>query len=166
MSEKDEVFSGKVKHSGIFDFKELYRFCYVWLVDKEYQVIEKEYTEKLGPTGKEVVIKWDAKRKISDYFRYVIKTEWRILNMKDAEVEMDGAKVTLNKGNTEIKAKAILEKDFESRWENSGFLKFLRGMYDKYLIRGRISDYEDKMLEEVDEYLAETKAFLALEGKH
>lgn len=166
MVEKDEVFSGKVKHSGIFDFKELYRFCYVWQVDKEYQVVEKEYTEKLGATGKEVVIKWEAKRKISDYFRYVIKTEWRILNMKDAEVEMDGVKITLNKGNTEIKAKGILEKDFEHRWENSAFLKFLRGFYDRYIIRGRISDYEDKLLDEVDEYLAETKAFLALEGKH
>lgn len=166
MAEKDEVFSGKVKNSGIFDFKELYRFCYVWLVDKEYQVIEKEYTEKLGATGKEVVIKWSANRKISDYFRYVINTEWRILGMKDAEVEINGEKVTLNKGNTEIKAKAILIKDFEHRWENSGFLKFLRGVYDRYIIRGRISDYEDKLLEEVDEYLAEIKAFLAHEGRH
>jgi len=163
--EKDLVFQGKLKHRGIFDFKEFYRFLYVWLTDKEYTVKEKEYTEKVGPTGKEVVIEWEAKRKISDYFRFYIKAKWRILGLKDAEVEIDKAKVTLNKGEPEIKVDAYLEKDFENRWENTGFLKFLRGVYDRYIIRGRISDYEDRLLEESDEFLAQAKSFLVLEGK-
>ena len=124
MVEKDKVFGGKVKHKGIFDFKELYRFCYTWLVDKEYKVIEKEYTEKIGAEGKEVVIEWHADRKISDYFRYFFKIKWRILRMKDADVEINGTKVTLNKGEPEIKMESILEKDYEHRWEHSGFLKF------------------------------------------
>lgn len=166
MVEKDQVFEGKVKHKGIFDYKELYRFCYSWLIDKEYLVKEKEYTEKIHPTGKEVVIEWEATRKISDYFRFFFKIKWRIMNMKDAEVEIEGVKATLNKGEPEIKLTAILEKDYEHRWENSGFLKFLRGLYDKYLIRGRIDDYESRIFTEGDEFLAQVKAFLALEGKH
>lgn len=166
MVEKDRVFDGKIKHRGIFDFKEMYRFAYVWLVDKEYLVVEKEYTEKIGSTGKEVYMDWEARRKISDYFRFVFKIQWRILNMKDADVEIDGAKVTLNKGDSEFKITAILEKDYEHRWENSGFLKFLRGMYDRYIVRGRIDKYEEDVFKEGDEFLAQIKAFLALEGKH
>jgi len=165
MVEKDIVFKGKVKHKGIFDFKELYRFCFTWLVDKDYWVVEKSYSEKVNPNGKEVEIEWDAKRKISDYFRFNLKVNWRILGMKDVEVEKEGAKITLNKGQPEISVSAVLEKDYEHRWEGSAFLKFLRGLYDRYIIRGRIEKYEDKIYSEADEFLAQVKAFLALEGK-
>jgi len=165
MVEKDIVFKGKVKHKGIFDFKELYRFCFTWLVDKDYWVVEKSYSEKVNPNGKEVEIEWDAKRKISDYFRFNLKVNWRILGMKDVEVEKEGAKITLNKGQPEISVSAVLEKDYEHRWESNAFLKFLRGIYDRYIIRGRIENYEDKIYSEADEFLAQVKAFLALEGK-
>ena len=166
MAEKDNVFSGKLKHKGIFDFKDFYRFAYMWLVDKNYWVIEKEYSEKVQQNGKEVVIQWDATRRISDYFRFDLKIEWRIIGMKDVDVEKNGDKLTLNKGDMEIKLSATLVKDYESRWENTSFYKFLRGMYDRYIIRGRIEDYEGKIFMEGEELLAQLKSFLALEGNH
>ncbi len=166
MVEKDEVFSGKIKQTGIFDFKEFYRFCYVWLVDKGYFLIEKSYSEKMTASGKEVEIEWEALRKISDYFRFALKIRWRILGMKDVEVEKDGVKIGMNKGNPEIKLAAVLEKDYEHRWEINAITKFLRGLYDRYIIRGRIEQYEDKIFGDADEFLAQAKAFLALEGRH
>ena len=166
MVEKDEVFSGKVKQKGIFDYRELYRFCYTWLVDKSYFVIEKVYAEKIGAEGKEIEIEWEAFRKISDYFRFVLKVNWRILGLKDIEAERDGVKVTLNKGYPEIRVTATLEKDYEHRWESSAFYKFLRGLYDRYIIRARIEKYEEKIYGEADELLAQIKSFLAIEGMH
>jgi hypothetical protein len=166
MAEKDIVFSGKIKQTGIFDFKEFYRFCYVWLVDKNYFVQEKTYSEKITPTGKEVEIAWDCSKKISDYFKFILQIRWRILGMKDVEVEKESAKITMNKGQPEVKVTAILEKDYEHRWESNAFVKFLRGVYDRYIIRGRIESYEDKIHSEADEFLAQAKAFLALEGRH
>ena len=165
MTEKDNVFSGKIRQKGIFDFKEFYRFCYMWLVDKEYWVIEKNYTERINPNGKEVEIEWDASRKISDYFRFKLKVAWRILGMKDVQVEKEGDKIDMNKGDAEIRLTAYIEKDYESRWESNAFFKFLRGAYDRYIIRGRIDQYEDKIFEEAEEFLAQAKAFLAIEGK-
>lgn len=166
MVEKDIVYKGKIKHRGLFDFGEVYRFCYGWLVDKDYMVTEKTYSEKVKPNGKEVEIEWEGTRKISDYFRFVLKASWRILAMTEVEVQKEGKKIPMNKGQLEISFSAVLEKDYEHRWEQSGFLKFLRGVYDRYIIRGRIESYEDKIFEEVDEYIAQTKAFLALEGRH
>ena len=164
MVERDLVFAGKLKHTGIFDYKEFYRFCYNWLIDKDYFLVEKEYTEKIQQNGKEVVIKWEARRKISDYFRFFIKADWRILGMKDVEVVKDGNKLTLNKGEAEIKIEATVEKDYEHRWENTSFYKFLRTMYDRYLIRSRIEQYEMKIWGEANEFLSQMKSFLALEG--
>lgn len=166
MSEKDIVFDGKVKQKGIFDYKEMYIFAYSWLTDKGYSLVEKNYTEKVNPDGKEVEIEWDASRRISDYFKFILKVNWRILGMTDVEVEKNGAKVKINKGYLEIKVKAVLEKDYEHRWENSPFLKFMRGLYDRYIIKGRIEGYEGKIYGDADEFLAQIKSFLALEGRH
>lgn len=164
MSEKDKVCDGKVKHDGIFDYKEVYRFLYTWLLDYEYFIEEKNYVEKVKPEGKEVEIHWMARRKISDYFRFILKVDWLILGMTNVEVMKDNIKVKANKGVLEIKVTAYLEKDYENRWENTAFFRFLRGVYDKFIIRNRIEAYEDKMAEELDEFVAQTKAFLALEG--
>ena len=165
MAEKDQIFSGKMKYTGIWDFKETYRFIYSWFIDKGYKILEKGYTEKIKADGKEIEVHWEAKRKISDYFRFVIKADWLILGMTDTEVQKESVKMKMNKGYIEIKFTAILEKDYEHRWENSGFLKFLRGVYDRYIVKSRIDYYEDKLLQETDEVIAQTKSFLAIEGK-
>ena len=166
MAEKDTIFTGKIKQTGIFDFKEFYRFCYSWLIDKDYFLTEKSYSEKISPNGKEIEIEWEARRKISDYFRFFLRINWRILGMTQVEVEEDGKKMKMNKGYIEVKCVGVLEKDYQSLWEANAFLKFLRGVYDRYIIRVRIDQYEGKIFMECDEFLAQAKAFLAIEGKH
>lgn len=165
MAEFDKIAESKVKHEGIFDFKELYRFAYALALDEEYDLEERNYTEKNTAKGKEIEILWIAKRKISDYFRFKIQMNWLILGMTDVEVAKEGRKVKLNQGSLEIKFKAYLEKDYENRWETTAFLKFLRGLYDNYVIKSRISDYEDKVAEEMVGMIEQIKAFLVLEVK-
>jgi len=165
MSELDKIYQGKTKYLGIFDFKEFYRFCYDWLVDHEYLVEERTYSEKIKPTGKEIGIDWICRRKISDYFRFVLKIHWLVLAMTNVEVTKEGKKLTLNKGQPEIGVVGYLEKDYEHRWEATALSKFMRGLYDRYIIKGRIEKYEEKIIEEVDEFIAQAKSFLALEGR-
>ena len=165
MAEKDKIAESKVKHDGIFDFKEIYRFLYALALDLEYEIEERVYSEKNTVKGKEIEIHWVARRKISDYFRYVVKMDWLILGMNDVEVMKEGIKVKTNKGSLEIKFGIWLEKDYENRWEATAVLKFLRGLYDNYIIRGRILDYETKLITEMTEMVEQLKAFLVLEGK-
>ncbi len=166
MAELDKLFSTKIKHKGIFDFKELYRVLYEWLLNEGYDVNEKGYKEVVGAGGaKELEIEWIAYRKVSDYFRYQFKIRWIILGMTDVEVEIDGVKQKMNKGQVELTVSSILEKDYESRWENRAFFKFLRTLYDRYLIPARIESYEGTLLTEMDEFIAQIKAFLTMTGK-
>jgi len=164
--ESDNVFKGKIKDSTIFDFKELYEFMYHWLVDEGYDVIEKKYTEKMDARGKELEIEWNAYKKVSDYFRFRINVRWYINSLVDVEVEENGKKRKMNKGTIEIKFAADLEKDYEHRWENNPIAKFLRNVYDRYVIRGRIEYYEGRIFSETDELIAQVKSFLAIEGMH
>lgn len=166
MVEKDALFKSKVKHSGVFDFKETYRILFEWLIDQGYDVNEKSYKENIGAGGaKEIEIEWEAARKVSDYFRFMITAKWKILGMTSVEVEIDGVKQKMNKGQFEIEIKSILEKDYEDRWSGKPFVKFLRTMYDKYLIKERTEQYEGKLIGEMDEFVAQCKAFLNLTGK-
>ena len=165
MAEKDTVCSGKVAQKGIFNFKDFYAFTYDWLVGGGYKVVEKKYSEEITGDSKKIEIKWEAKKKISDYFRFVINVDWKVIGLKEAEVVKEGKKVKMNTGQPEIKVTAILVKDYEHRWEDQPLWKFLRGVYDRYIIKSRIEEYQDKLKEEAEEFIAQCKSFLALEGK-
>lgn len=54
MAERDTIFSEKMKYTGIWDFKETYRFVWDWFADKDYKLVEKGYTEKLSRTGRKL----------------------------------------------------------------------------------------------------------------
>ncbi len=165
MTEKDKLFETKIKHKGIFDFKETYRVLYDWLIDEGYDLNEKTYGETVGAGGaKEVKIEWIATRKVSDYFRFYLKINWLIMGMTNVEVEIDGVKQKMNKGAFELKVSSVLEKDYENRWEKRPFFKLLLTLYDRYLIQARIEQYEGKLLSEIDYFVAQAKAFLMLNG--
>ena len=166
MAEKDNILSAKVKHTGVFDFKETYKVLYNWLIDENYDMNEKTYKEVVGAGGaKELEIEWEALRKVSDYFRFQLKVSWHIIGMTSVEVEIDGVKQKMNKGQFELGVKAILIKDYENKWEDRALWKFLRSIYDKYIIKERQDQFEGKLIGEMDNFLAEAKAYLALTGR-
>jgi len=47
----------------------------------------------------------------------------------------------------------------------SAFNKFLRSIYEKWVITSRIDEMEGKIAGACDEFMAQTKAYLDLEGK-
>ena len=165
MPEGTAVFKQEVKYKGFFDYSKLYDFCYNWLVDENYEVFEDEYSEKLSGEAKEVKIRWTAKKKISDYFRNLIKIEWHIIGMEKVEVQQNGKRQKMNKGDLKIKVSADLERDYEKKWEDNPFLKFLRGIYDRYIIRTTAEEYEGRLKGEANEFVEQLKSFLVLEGK-
>ena len=164
--EKDTIFSSKVKHSGIFRFSDFYKFCYDWLVEESgLKVVEEQYAEKIKGTSKDIEIKWVGTKKVSDYFKFEIKVAFKIIGMEDVEVLQDKVKVRMNKGLIEVKISSTIIKDYQGKFEQNAFKKFLRGIYEKWVIPSRISQYETKLVGDSDEFLSQIKAYLDLEGK-
>jgi len=166
MAEKDTILKEKIQHSGILDFKGLYEYAYGWLTGEGYFVTEEKYSEKISGSAKEIEIIWVATKTLSDYFKVELTVQWLIINMTDVEVEIDGKKKKMNKAvQTILKNKGVLVKDWQSTWESSAFSNFLRNVYDKYVIPARISQMEDKVVEDVQDFNGEIKAFLELTGR-
>lgn len=162
MAQKKDVYKEKLVQVGYWNYTEVYTMLFNWLKDHNYSITEKMYKEKLSGGGKEILIEWDAGKKVTDYFKYTINLNWHILGMKDAEVEIEGKKMKTNKGELEIVFKGTLVKDYEKRWEDKPIHKFMRGLYEEYIIRKTISEYESDLEDQTKELITDLKAFLRI----
>lgn len=166
MVERETVFSTTMKYNGFFSFEAFYNFCYNWLTEETgLLVTEKKYAEKLVGDAKDVEVEWVGSRKLTDYFKFEIKVDYRILNLTKVEINQNGTKVNTNKGNVELKIKGILARDYQGKFERTSFQKFMRSVYEKWIIPSRIDEYEEKIMNDSDEFLSQAKAYLDLEGK-
>ena len=166
MAEKDTIFSSKVKYNGIVDFPAFYKFCYDWL-DQEVnlELSEEKYSEKIEGDGKNIDVAWVGQRKLTDYFRFDVKVEFKVLGLTKLEIVQDGRKIKTNKGSVEIKIKGILIRDYQGKFEVNASRKFMRSVYEKWVIPARTEEYENKIIGDCDEFLSQAKAFLDIEGK-
>ena len=64
-----------------------------------------------------------------------------------------------------MKVKGSLVRDYGGRWKKKSLFGPLRNMYEGYVIRKNIDEYEERAYEEVDQFVNELKEHLGLEGK-
>ena len=167
MASKDKIFSSAIKYNGVLDFAAFYKFCYEWLKDefKLAPVAEDKYTEKLTGDAKDIDVEWTGLKKVNDYFQYEVKVKFRILGLTKVELNNNGAKISTNNGSVEVKVTGTLIHDYDGKFETSATRKFLRGIYEKWIIKNFIDQLEDKLAEGCDTFLTQAKAYLDLEGK-
>lgn len=167
MPEKDTIFSTQTSYNGIFPFSEFYKFCYEWFKESEgFKVVEKKYSEKLAGDSKNVDIEWECVKNVSDYFQEQIEIKFRIIGLTKVEViDKSGMKIKTNNGNVKLTVKGTMIKDYKGKFEESAFKKWMRGIYEKWIITARVGAIEDKITGDCNEFLAQAKAYLDLEGK-
>ncbi len=163
MAIKDLLLKEKVEHTGVFNFAGLYKFMHDWLTNQEqYGVVEEKYTESVVGNSKNITVEWVATKKMGDYFKIEIKFEIKGNGLVDVEVETDGVKKKMQKGNVAIEIKGAIIKDPKSKWEGKPFDMFLRGWYDKFVVPQQIDTVEDKIRGDVKSLKDEIKSYLEL----
>jgi glycogen synthase len=166
MVERDNIIKEVVKYGGLGDFKAAYAYARRWLDEEGYTVIEDKYGEKISGNAKDIEISWTASKKLTDYYKSTLKFGWRILGMTDVEVEVDGKRKNMNKFiDLNIEIKGTLEKDYDNKWEPSAFQKFLKDIYQKYVVIERTREKEDEVKNHVQSFKEEMKAFFELSGR-
>ncbi len=166
MSEKEQVIREKMQHQGIFDFKGFYSFAHDWLKEeRKFGVVEEKYNEKVSGNSRDLKIEWLASKILSDYFKIELKIKFEISEMTDVEVEIDSERKKMNKGKVEVEIRGTLVKDPDSKWDKWPVARFMRDVYNKYVIPGRIDDVEIRIKREVINFKDELKAFMELSGR-
>jgi hypothetical protein len=165
MAEKEPILKERIEHSGLFDFPALYSFAHSWWSEGQYGVNEDKYSEKVNGDKRDITVEWKITKDISDYFKYEIKIKFEISNLVEVEVEVDGEKKKMNKGKILSEISGTLLKDKDGKWESSPFNRFLRDVYNKYVIPARIKTIADKLASDVRDFKEELKSFMELTGK-
>jgi len=166
MAEKETIFSSKIKYTGVFSFKDYYKFCYDWLKDETGLMIrEDKYAEKLEGATKKIEVEWTGEKKITDYFKLEAKIKFKAEGLKEIEVAQGNAKIKTNQGGVETEIKGVLVRDYEGKFEMGAFRKFLRSIYEKWVIPSMIEQHRVQISEDCDKFLNQAKAYLDLEGK-
>ena len=163
MPERDYIVKNiKIRQQSIFDMSDLYKIMFRWFTQHNYDFQEKQYMEQNSPRGKHLEIGWETAKKMSDYIKFRIDIKFLVNGLDSVEVEVGGLKKKTNKGDVEMRFDAYLELDYEGKWEGRPVTKFLREIYNKYVTKSRMEDYEAQIHEELYEFLNEIKSFLNL----
>ncbi len=165
MPEEQRICVGVVRYKGIFNLNDLTDFIYNWCMNEQYKITETKNDERVAGDSKSIQIKWNSDRKITDYFRLRIKLKFVISDLKKIEVKREGQRVLTNSGTINIKFTGLLYTDYQGKWETMPFRKFIRGFYDRYIIRNRVESYEKMVEADMNTLINETKAFLTVEKR-
>jgi hypothetical protein len=151
-----------INYEGLFNAKEYFKFLDSFFAEKNYDKREGLNMEKVESSGKYVEQEIEPYKKLSDYAKLVIRVNTKMFNVKEVEVEKDGHKLTLNQGRVAILIDGILQTDYENRWSSVPFYIFIRTMYDKFVYKSYIDQFEGKLNEEVEQLHVQMKAFFNL----
>jgi hypothetical protein len=165
MADKKQVIKEKIEHSGLVDFKALYSFTHSWLTDENFDVFETDYKESVTGNSRNIHFKWSGTRGMSDYLKHEVSLEFKISDLVEVEVEIDKKKKKMNKGKIWLEMKGTLVKDPESKWDSTPFYRFIRGVYDKYIIPNILEGQENKIIGDVIKLKEQIKAFLEITGR-
>ncbi len=154
-----------VKGKGVFDMEQLYKDMKYWLEyqgygDENKSFREAQFGQRIKGDSQQIEIIWNCEKKMNDYVSYFIKVTFFIGGLKDVEVEMDGKKVGLNKGEADIRITAQVILDSKDKWKN----KFFQKMYNEFIIKDRIESHKTDLYNKVYSFQGEIKAFFDMYG--
>ena len=81
------------------------------------------------------------------------------------EWEIDGIKKKTNKGSMTMEIKSSIVMDHRSKWDYQPMNKFLRGVYNKYVIPSRVDEIRDKVRDDGRDFKEILKTFVESSGK-
>ncbi|MFT4297784.1 MAG: hypothetical protein ACMXX5_01185 [Candidatus Woesearchaeota archaeon] len=152
----------KIAYEGIFIVRELYEKVDYFTEFRGYQKRELSSSETITKTGRKILHKYELWKQLSDYSRSVIRINMTLDEVKDIEIEKEGLKKHANQGKTTILMDAVLENDFEHRWENKPGFFFMRVLFDKYIFKPFTTDYQGFVMRDFTDLRNELSAILNL----
>jgi len=152
----------ELRYEGLLSIKDLYKLIDDWLKENGYDKVEKLNMEKVSEGGKYIELVLEPEKYLTDFIKNIIKIRLIGRNIKEVEVERDGKKEMMNEGEIYIRFDAVLETDYEGRWEQRPTFYFLRVLVDKYVYKFYTGKYEAGLKKDLMELHTQIKSFLNL----
>ena len=163
MTERKLLISGlTLGYEGLFDSPDLFKFIDDWFKTHGYDKNEIKNIEKITEKGKQIQIEEMPFREINDYTKFEIYVKIRIANLVETKIKRQGKEFKINKGDISISIDCFLATDIRHRWEGHPFRFFLRTIFTRFINREYIRAYEQRLVEDVQNFHNELKSYLNL----
>ena len=138
-----------------------------WAKNYGYLWEEESYKHKVpSPKGAEQEWLWFAEKNVTDYIHYKLMILGHIWDMTEVEVEKEGKRKKLTNGRFEIIIIGTLTTDWQKKWGQNKFSRFLGRMYEKYVMVKEIETiYGDQLWYRMWNLQAVLKKFFDMQTK-
>lgn len=139
------IFKNRIVHEGPFDINLIYKVVKDWFSKHKYDYTELENTVNFKPKGAEIKLRMRGERAVTSYYKFTINVNFLILETEKVKIKDK----TLDSGWLEMRMDVSLELDYRKRFEKTKFAKFIRFLYNNYIIKDQInSEYGGKAYSE------------------
>ena len=152
----------KLTYEGLFDLNGFYRMVDSWFYEKQYDKYELRNYEQVLPTGKDIEVELLPWKKTTTYFKNIIRMRMRFLNVKDAEIEKEGAKIKVNQGMIRLIIDGYLETDYEGWWKERHLFYFIQILFDKYIYKSHFNKYQGWLIHDIQDLHSRIQKYLNL----
>src|SRR3989338_796370 len=126
-----------IQYKGILDMQEIYNTIADFFRQKKFKLYEKQQRlRRPSAFGAELLYSFEARRKVEDYYEWVVNINIETFDFRDIEVVLkDGTKKKMIKGRIWVQLYGTCVTDYEKIWEKSAFLAHLKSFYNKYIVK-------------------------------
>jgi hypothetical protein len=160
MAEKVAIIPGLViKQNAQFNMIDFYHSLKAWFELNRYNLVETQYEEKTVNAKKNLSIKWTGTKEIDDYTQFEVGVGISLGNYEIISTE----KEKLASGALKIKFSSKMVTDYEDKWSNKPFMKFMRDVADKYFSTEKSEVYKKELKNDTYDIYNKAKSFLNLQ---
>ncbi|MBI2647478.1 hypothetical protein HYW99_03290 [Candidatus Woesearchaeota archaeon] len=170
----------RVKYREIFSLRNFYIMLHQLLLEegwlgrdgeRDHADIETLYSENvyqggIHRGGKELWFWWRTSKfpegKYSSYIKNFLDIDAHVVYLQNVEVVHQGKKMTAQNGELEVFFRAKIETDYNNRWENHKFLKYIKPIYEKRILHKEIEKREKELWRDAYRIHAKLKQFFQL----
>ncbi len=151
-----------VSYEGLFEIKELYKLLEDWFKENKYEKKETLNQEIVKEDKKQLFLVLEPFKSVSDYHEYRLQVRIAAGDLREVEVEKDGVKMRMQKGNVSVVINAFLVSDKEMRWAHRPLFFFMRVLIDKFIYKMYVDRFEAGLRNEITNLHTTIKSFLNL----
>ncbi|MDP2750221.1 MAG: hypothetical protein Q8O89_05290 [Nanoarchaeota archaeon] len=157
----------RIKYDGIFDWEGLYRMIYDWMMFRGYYFEEVGIKHKVpNPMGAEIKYELSGWRKTTPYMMEWIRIYVIFYDLREVEVVKEGKKKKLAKGKMIMEVYGNIETDWQHMWDKTMFGKYLKEMYDKFIMKKQLEViWWDRLYYTMYKLHTDIKNFLDMENR-
>lgn len=163
MTEKSIVVEGlTVSYEGYFHSNDLNKLIRRFTKERGYDPVDVMHEVKVKEDGRYIVLDLRPKKDVSDYVKFVIQTKIALNKVTDAEIDIDGKKLKINKGSAKIVINGFMFTDYEGDWQSSPKTVFFKLLFDKFIYKKHTDDFKGMLTKDCNLLRNEISSFLNL----